>query len=112
MTRDEAAFAVPSPLRPLVERIAREMAPRAVWLFGSHARGDARPDSDWDPLVVVSDDAPDALLDPAATWAFQRQGGVRADILVTRQSDLTEIWGVPNTLGYDLARHGRLLDVG
>ena len=32
--------------------------PRRVILFGSHARGDARPDSDHDLLVIVDDDTP------------------------------------------------------
>ena len=39
---------------------------RAVYLFGSHARGDARPDSDVD-LCVVADDA-DQQLAAAARW--------------------------------------------
>ena len=38
---------------------------RAVYLFGSHARGDARPDSDVD-LCVVADDADQQLV--AAAW--------------------------------------------
>jgi len=31
----------------------------ALWLFGSRARGDARPDSDYDLLVVVDEVSPD-----------------------------------------------------
>ena len=36
----------------IVQIIVSETAPDAVILFGSHARGDARPDSDVDLLVV------------------------------------------------------------
>lgn len=37
-----------------VRRSVREIDPQAeVWLFGSRARGDARPDSDWDFLVLT-----------------------------------------------------------
>lgn len=37
----------------LVERIVRHCDPLEIVLFGSHARGDARPDSDIDLLVVL-----------------------------------------------------------
>jgi uncharacterized protein len=37
-----------------VKRSVCEIDPQAeVWLFGSRARGDARPDSDWDFLVLT-----------------------------------------------------------
>ncbi|MBC8156395.1 MAG: nucleotidyltransferase domain-containing protein [Bacteroidetes bacterium] len=37
-----------------VKRYVLEIDPQAeVWLFGSRARGDARPDSDWDFLVLT-----------------------------------------------------------
>lgn len=39
----------------LVERLVAAHSPRSVWLFGSRARGDSEPDSDYDLLVVVDD---------------------------------------------------------
>ena len=39
----------------LVEVIVREAAPDAVILFGSHARGDARLDSDVDLMVIEAE---------------------------------------------------------
>jgi len=39
-------------LEALVSRIVGAIDPGAIWLFGSRARGDARPDSDFDLLVV------------------------------------------------------------
>jgi predicted nucleotidyltransferase len=36
----------------LVRVIVQEVDPEAVILFGSHARGDARPDSDVDLMVI------------------------------------------------------------
>jgi predicted nucleotidyltransferase len=43
-------------LRQLAAEIREEIPDAEVRLFGSHARGDARPDSDIDLLITVSDD--------------------------------------------------------
>lgn len=42
-------------LQQMVETLVREATPEAIILFGSRARGDARPDSDVDLLVVESE---------------------------------------------------------
>ena len=42
-----------SKIRELGRRIGREFQPEKVLLFGSHARGEAGPDSDVDLLVVL-----------------------------------------------------------
>jgi predicted nucleotidyltransferase len=46
----------------ITERIVRAFHPEQIILFGSHARGDARPDSDVDVLVVLA-----AILDKHRT---------------------------------------------
>jgi uncharacterized protein len=43
----------PECLPEAVQRIARQFDPLRIILFGSWARGDARPDSDLDLLVVL-----------------------------------------------------------
>ena len=45
-----------SVLRQMAAEIREEIPEAEVRLFGSHARGDARPDSDIDLLIKVSDD--------------------------------------------------------
>ncbi len=42
----------------MIARVVETMNPEAIYLFGSRARGDARADSDYDFLVIMSDDAP------------------------------------------------------
>lgn len=42
-------------LHQMVETIVREVYPETIILFGSRARGDARPDSDIDLLVVETE---------------------------------------------------------
>ena len=41
-------------IRKMVHRIVDRFNPEQVYLFGSHGRGDAGPDSDYDLLVVVA----------------------------------------------------------
>ena len=43
-------------LQQMAAEIREEMPEAEVRLFGSHARGDARPDSDIDLLITVTDD--------------------------------------------------------
>ena len=39
-----------------IKRAVHEVEPGAdLWLFGSYARGDARPESDWDVFVLLDD---------------------------------------------------------
>jgi predicted nucleotidyltransferase len=98
-------------LQRLLAVIQSRLSPRAVWLFGSRARGDHRPDSDWDLVVALPDDAPEVALDPILGWSIRQEVGVPATILTARESELSESWGCPNTLGYALAREGRRVDV-
>ena len=80
ITRDEAIVAI---TRKLVE----VCAPVCIYLFGSVARGDDGPDSDLDFLVVVPDDAPQALFRSGviarALWGIP----YAADAIPWRQSD-------------------------
>lgn len=45
-------------LAEIIRRLVAAYQPERIYLFGSVARGEAGPDSDYDLLVVVPDDAP------------------------------------------------------
>jgi predicted nucleotidyltransferase len=55
-------FRIPTAGDPVLSEVVRRLVeayrPEYIYLFGSVARGDAGPDSDYDIMVVVPDDAP------------------------------------------------------
>lgn len=100
-----------APIASLLDLITQELGPDAIWLFGSRARGEARPDSDWDLLVVVPDER-EAMgaLDSDLAWSLRKRSGVRADIIVCTATDFRDGSTTPNTLAYEVAhRGGRLI---
>ncbi len=108
MPRPAQPTALPQPLlRSMVDRFH----PEAVILFGSRARGDHRPDSDWDVLVVVDDDTPEGVFDPEYCWQAQRNvvPGVHAEVIPTTLSDfLAERTGIA-TVAHEAFQHGILV---
>ncbi len=97
---------VPQPIAGLIASADKRLGPLQYWLFGSRARGKHHPDSDWDVLAVLPDEAPDSALDPLVAWEIARESGISSTLLTTRLSDLQSIWGCPNSLGYILATEG------
>jgi predicted nucleotidyltransferase len=75
---------------PLLARIIEAMRPEQIWLFGSRARGGARPTSDWDLLVVVSDDATEDELVTMRAWEIVRDLRIPADVIPVRRSEFEE----------------------
>ena len=59
-----------------------ETRPVRVYLFGSAARGEAGPDSDFDFCVVLPDDAPQSLYRDRSI--HRRFGGLEAAVDVVR----------------------------
>jgi len=92
-------------LRKLVDRIESVYHPADVLLFGSRARGDARSDSDWDILVVLPDNADEALLDPMLGWETQKDTGVHADVLCCYRSEFLADIKVANSRTREIVDH-------
>lgn len=97
------------PLEVLLARIEEKYHPEQIWLFGSRARGDARPTSDWDVFVVVPDDTDERELDPMTVWRLQRGSGVPADVIICSAGDFRNAGDTVNTLSYVVSNEGVLL---
>jgi len=57
---ENTAQKLPVEITGIVERIVASFAPEKIILFGSHAYGNATPDSDLDLLVIMETDLPAA----------------------------------------------------
>jgi len=92
----------------MVERIVRQFHPEMVILFGSHARGDARPDSDVDLLVVLEADGcvSEQRLDIRQAL---HDIPVPLDVIVTRPEDFSWRKDVVGTIEWPAAREGKVL---
>lgn len=91
-------------IQKMVDIIVNEADPEKVILFGSHARGDARPDSDVDFVVVESEpfgEDRDRRAEAMRLWYALSGLGVSKDILVY-SSDEVEYWR--DSLNHVLAR--------
>ncbi|MCA1940298.1 MAG: nucleotidyltransferase domain-containing protein [Caenispirillum bisanense] len=101
---------IPDPdpiLTRLVARIVDVFEPEAVWLFGSRARGDAAPDSDYDFLVVVPDDAPAEQASWRRAALVVRDASAGADIVPVRRGDFERRRAMVGTLSYKATHEGR-----
>lgn len=93
----------------ILERLIQAYHPERVYLFGSKARGDHGPNSDFDLLVLVPDDAPAERKRSRLAYSALRGTGTAADVLVwTRDAFLARVH-VAASLPATVAREGRLL---
>jgi predicted nucleotidyltransferase len=98
-------------LEEIVRRLIAAYQPECLYLFGSHARGDAGPDSDFDLLVVVPDDASPQRCRSRLAYEALRGTGAAVDVIVWTHDYFTRRQVVPASLPAIIAREGRLLHV-
>jgi predicted nucleotidyltransferase len=111
-TRSET-FKPPSADDPVLSEIVRRLSevyhPLRIYLFGSAARGDAGPDSDYDIMVVVPDDTPADLKRSRRGYRAIRDLGVPRDILVSTARDFQTQLHLKASFPSTVVREGILL---
>ena len=93
----------------MVRRLIEAYAPERVYLFGSSARGDAGPDSDYDLLLIVPDDAPPERKRSRLAYESLWGTGTAADVLVWTRSSFDRRLHLPASLPATVVREGRIL---
>jgi predicted nucleotidyltransferase len=98
-----------SVLAEVVRRLLQAYRPECIYLFGSVARGDAAPDSDYDLLVVVPDDASLEQRRSRLAYEVLRGTGTAADVLVCTHSYFEQRRLLKASLPGTVLREGRAL---
>lgn len=93
-------------LQQLVGGLVEKLAPRSLWLFGSRAEGRARPDSDWDVIIVTDDDLDDRKLYELATPLRE---GIAVDLVPWRLDRFEVDRCLPGCIAYAAFSRGREL---
>jgi predicted nucleotidyltransferase len=96
-------------LSEIVRRLVEAYQPEYIYLFGSVARGDAGPDSDYDIMVVVPDEAPPEMQDCDLAYRALRGLGIAKDILVWTRSEFEKRLHLKASLPSAIVREGKLL---
>jgi predicted nucleotidyltransferase len=99
---------VPAMIDRMVQRIVKKFHPERIILFGSHARGQAGPDSDVDLLVVMPMDGckRDKRLEIRRAL---RDVSLPIDILVTSPEDFAWRKEIVGTIEWPAAKEGKVL---
>lgn len=96
-------------LAEIVSRLVEAYEPERIYLFGSEARGDAGPDSDFDLLVVVPNEAPPEMKRSRLAYERLWGTGVAADVLVWTKESFDSRLHLRASLPATVLREGKLL---
>lgn len=96
-------------LAEIVRRLVDAYQPDRAYLFGSKARGDAGPDSDYDLLLVVPDDASAERRGSRLAYEVLCGTGTAADVLVCTRTYFDARLHLRASLPATVVREGVLL---
>ena len=96
-------------LAEIVRRLVVAYDPEEIYLFGSRARGDIGPDSDYDLLVVVPDSAPPRRRRSRLAYEALRGTGSASDVLVVTRGYFEERRHLKASLPGTVLREGKLV---
>ena len=98
----------PEMLEEIIERLVALASPVKIILFGSYARGDFRPDSDLD-LLVVEKKVPEAYDEALRLDRALRDLMLPIDLLVVSEAQLNRYGRVPGTVYHRSLKEGRVV---
>lgn len=97
---------IPADALAIGQCLTEAFAPDLIYLFGSHARGGAGPDSDLDFLVVVPSSTKSRYERAVEARGFVRGIGVPKDIIVLTRAEWDRELKAPCSLSSTVLREG------
>ena len=98
-------------LAEIVHRLVETFQPEQIYLFGSKVRDDAGVDSDYDLMVIVSDDSEGERRRIRRAYEALRGTGTAADVLVWTRRDFGSRLHLAASLPATIQREGKLVYV-
>jgi uncharacterized protein len=106
--RKEDGYPDPAILADVVERIVEVARPNRVIMFGSAARGDMRPNSDLD-LLVIKEGKFDRWRLTAAIYRHLRGTGAPVDVVIASPDEVQRYRNVPCLVICPALKEGRVV---
>jgi predicted nucleotidyltransferase len=96
-------------LAEIVQRLVKAYQPERIYLFGSKARGDADPDSDYDLMLVMADPPSPSLERSRRISEALREVGTAADVLIWSREEFDKRLHLRASFPATIVREGKLL---
>lgn len=96
-------------LAEVVRRLIEAYDPEKIYLFGSKARGDIGPDSDYDLMLIVPGDASPERRRSRLAYQALRGTGTAADVLVWTREAFESRLHLKASLPSTVVREGEML---
>ena len=94
-------------IQEVTRRLVSEFRPEEIWLFGSHAWGEADEGSDLDLLVIVSESSEPPVRRAQRAHRCLSGLGIAKDIIVKTRQEIERFRNVPSSLEAAILGRGR-----
>ena len=108
-TFKDSEKSLPPVVADIVQRLVHAYDPERIYLFGSASRGDMHPDSDYDLMLIVGDDAPPERRKSRLAYRVLRGTGIAVDVLVWTKGAFEARLHLKASFPSTVVREGRLI---
>jgi predicted nucleotidyltransferase len=108
-TFEETKDSLSPVITDIKQRLVHAYEPERIYLFGSAARGDVHPDSDYDFMLIVGDNAPPERRRSRLAYQVLRGTGIAVDVLVWTKREFEARLHLKASFPSTVVREGKLI---